>query len=137
MQESKYMALDVSIARFSPMRRLLSGEDEEFLIRHGFRREASRVRAHHRQFFFGFVDMLESDFNLVHAARKRAMADNWDFETLMKERLTASYYLMALRAAGFMHFMNLPQAASVAEAFFERVCPLISIPVLASARVGA
>jgi hypothetical protein len=131
------MALDVTVARFNPMRRLLSGEDEKFLVRQGFRREASRVRANHRQFFFGFVDMLETDFGAVHAARKRAMAGNWDFETLLKERLTAAYYLWALRTAGYMHFMNLPQAARVADACFERVRPLISMPALAPAAVRA
>lgn len=131
------MGMDVSVARFRPMRRLLSGEDEKYLIRHGFRSEASRVRAHHRQFFFGFVDMLEKDFGAVHAARKMTMADNWDFETLLKERLTASYYLWVMRTAGFMHLMNLPQAARVAEACFERVQPLISVPSLATATMRA
>jgi len=119
------MTLDVSVARFSPMRRLLSGEDEEYLIRLGFRREASRLRSNHRQCFFGFVDMLERDFCSAHAARKMAMTANWDFETLLKERATASYYLWVMRTAGAMHFMRLPQAARLAETCFERVRPFI------------
>ena len=119
------MTLDVSVARFAPMRRLLSGEDEDYLIRRGFRREASWIRAHHRKYFFHFVDMLERDFGTAHAARKAAMTDNWDFEALLKERFTASYYLFAMRTAGLMHFIHLPQAARLADAYLERVQPLI------------
>jgi len=118
--------LDISVARFAPMRRLLSSEDEEYLIRRGFRREASWVRSHHREYFFRFVDMLEKDFAVAHAARKAAMANNWDFETLLKERFTASYYLWAMRSAGAMHFMRVPQAARLAEAYLDRVQPLIA-----------
>ncbi len=121
MLETASLTLDLSTARFAPMRRLLSGEDEDFLIRQGFRREASKLRSHHRKIFFRFVDMLEKDFNAVHAARKAAMADNWDFEALLKERLTASYCLWAMRAAGLAHGMHIPQAASLAQAYFSRV----------------
>ena len=120
------MTLDVSAARFAPMRRLLSGEDESYLIREGFRREASWLRAHHRRYFFQFVNMLEKDFGTAHAARKAAMADNWEFEALLTERFSASYYLFVMRTAGLMHFMHLPQAARVANACFERVQPFIS-----------
>jgi hypothetical protein len=119
------MTLDVSAARFAPMRRLLSGQDEDYLIRQGFHREASWIRTHHRTCFFRFVDMLEKDFATAHAARKAAMAGNWDFETLLKERLAASYYLMVMRTAGVMHFAHVPNAARLADAYFERVQPLI------------
>jgi hypothetical protein len=129
------MTLDVSVARFAPMRRLLSGEDEAYLIRQGFHREASRVRAHHRRYFFRFVDMLEKDFDSAHAARKAAMAGNWDFETLLKERFTASYYLFAMRTAAVMHFAHLPQAARLADAYFERVQPMIRATQFASVPV--
>ena len=115
------MTLDVSATRFAPMRRLLSSEDEEYLIRQGFRREASWIRALHRKYFFGFVDMLEKDFGAAHAARKAAMAGNWDFDTLLKERWAASYYLFAMRTAGVMNVMHMPQAARLAVAYFERV----------------
>jgi hypothetical protein len=119
------MTLDVSIARFAPMRRLLSGEDEDYLTRQGFHREASWIRAHHRQCFFRFVDMLEKDFGTAHAARKAAMATNWDFEALLKERFTASYYLFAMRTAGLMHFARIPQAGRLADASLEKVQLLI------------
>lgn len=115
------MNLDVSTARFAPMRRLLSGEDEEFLLRQGFRREASKLRSHHRKLFFHFVDMLQRDFNKVHAARKLAMAENWDFESLLKERFTATYCLWAMRTAGAMHWIHLPQAAALAETYCDRL----------------
>jgi hypothetical protein len=119
------MTLDISTARFAPMRRLLSSEDEQYLIREGYHREASWVRSHHRQCFFQFVSMLERDFGTAHAARKAAMAGNWDFEALLSERFTASYYLFVMRTAGLMHFMRLPQAARVANAYLERVRPFI------------
>ena len=48
------------------------------------------------------------------------MAENWDFETLLKERFTASYYLWAMRTAGMMHWIHVPQAASVAQAYCDR-----------------
>jgi len=115
------MTLDISTARFAPMRRLLSGEDEDFLVRQGFRREASMLRSRHRQLFFKFVDMLQKDFGTAHEARKAAMTENWDFETLLKERFTASYCLWVMRAAGVLHWAHAPQAASVAQAYFERV----------------
>jgi hypothetical protein len=115
----------------------LSGEDEAYLIRQGFRHEASRLRTDHRQLFFGFVSMLEREFGVAHAARKQAMVDNWDFETLMKERLAASYYLWVLRAAGCMHFMNLPKASRLAEAYFERVRPMVVLPKFASQAISA
>jgi hypothetical protein len=119
------MTLELSAARFAPMRRLLSGEDEDYLIRQGFHREASWIRTHHRKYFFRFVDMLEKDFGSAHAARKAAMAGNWDFETLLKERVAASYYLFAMRTAGVLHFAHVPQASRLAAAYFERVQPLI------------
>jgi hypothetical protein len=131
-QEGNFMTLDVSVARFAPMRRLLSSEDEDYLIRQGFHREASWIRAHHRKYFFRFVDMLEKDFDTAHAARKAAMAGNWDFETLLKERLAASYYLFAMRTAGVMHVAHMPQAARLAVAYFERVQPLIGATQLES-----
>lgn len=131
------MTLDVSAARFIPMRRLLSGEDEEYLIRRGFRREAARIRSHHREYFFRFVDMLEKDFDAAHAARKTAMAGNWDFEALLKERVTASYYLWVMRTAGAMHLVRLPQAARLAETCFERVQPFIRATSFQPEGVGA
>jgi hypothetical protein len=131
------MNLDVSAARFIPMRRLLSGEDEEYLIRQGFHREASRIRSHHREYFFAFVNMLEKDFGAAHAARKTAMAGNWDFEALLKERVTASYYLWVMRTAGAMHFVRLPQAARLAETCFERVQPFMRPISLQPERAGA
>lgn len=131
------MRLDVSAARFAPMRRLLSGEDEDYLIRQGFRREASWIRSHHRKYFFGFVDMLEKDFGTAHSARKAAMAGNWDFEALLKERVAASYYLWVMRTAGVMHCMHVPQAARLAAAYFERVQPLISATTLQTAGAPA
>jgi hypothetical protein len=137
MQENTLMNLDVSTARFAPMRRLLSSDDEDFLIRQGFRREAAQLRSHHRQLFFRFVDMLQKDFSTVHAARKAAMAENWDFEALLKERFTASYYLWAMRTAGYMHMARLPQAADIARIYCDRVQSAINAaslqPVGASA----
>jgi hypothetical protein len=127
-QENSSMTLDISAERFMPMRRLLSGEDEEFLIRQGFRREAGTLRSHHRKLFFRFVNMLEKDFSTVHAARKAAMAGNWDFEALLKERFLASYYLWAMRGAGFMHWAYLPQAAEVAQSCCDRFQFFITIP---------
>jgi hypothetical protein len=124
MQSS--MTLNLSAARFAPMRRLLSGEDEDFLIRQGFRREASQLRSHHRKLFFRFVDMLQKDFITAHEARKAAMAENWDFEALLKERFTASYCLWAMRAAGVMHWVHVPQAGSVAQAYCERMQSFIA-----------
>jgi hypothetical protein len=121
MQENSSMNLDVSATRFAPMRRLLSTEDVDFLIRQGLRREAAQLRAQHRKLFLRFVDMLQRDFNTVHAARKAAMAENWDFEALLKERFTASYCLWAMRAAGMMHWVHVPQAAHVARAYCERL----------------
>jgi len=115
------MPLDVSVARFAPMLRLLSGEDEAYLNRQGFHHEAAKLRSHHRKLFFRFVDMLEKDFSTVHAARKAAMADNWDFEALLKERATASYCIWALRTAGFMHMAHVPQAAQLAKTHCERL----------------
>jgi hypothetical protein len=126
MQETTLMNLDVSTARFAPMRRLLSNEDEDFLLRQGFRREAAQLRSHHRKLFFRFVDMLQRDFSTVHAARKAAMAENWDFETLLKERFTASYYLWAMRTAGYMHLVRMPQAANIARRYYDRVQSTIS-----------
>jgi len=127
------MNLDVSTARFAPMRRLLSGEDEEYLTRRGFHREASWIRSHHRKCFFQFVDMLEKDFGTAHAARKAAMAGNWDFETLLKERFAASYYLFAMRTVGVMHFMHVPSASRLADTYLERVQSLVSAATLVRA----
>jgi hypothetical protein len=121
MVDNNSMTWDISIARFTPMRRLLSGEDENFLVRQGFPREASKLRSHHRKLFFSFVDMLQKDFAAVHAARKAASTENWDFEALLKERFTASYCLWVMRTAGMLHWAHVPQAAVVAEAYFDRM----------------
>jgi hypothetical protein len=129
MQEYSSMNLDVSVARFAPMRRLLSGEDEDYLVSQGLRREASRLRAHHRKLFFRFVTMLEKDFNTVHEARKAAMAGNWDFEALLKERAAASYCLWAMRAAGVMHFAHVPQAARIVDQQCQRFSEFMVQPM--------
>lgn len=115
--------MDISVARFAPMRRLLSGEDEEYLLRQGFRQEAAELRAHHRRLFFRFVNMLEKDYKTVYEARKLSMADDWNFEALLRDRLKASYYLWTMRAAGAMHFIHLPQAGKLAEGVFVEVFP--------------
>ena len=127
MDENTSMTLDISTARFAPMRRLLSGEDEDFLIRQGFRREASQLRSHHRKLFFSFVDMLERDFGRVHEARKAIMAqETWDFEALLKERVTASYCLWAMRTAGMMHWARVPQASAIARTYADRLQSLLT-----------
>jgi hypothetical protein len=126
MNENSSIALDVSIARFAPMRRLLSGEDEQFLIRQGFRREALQLRSHHRKLFFRFVAMLQKDFQKVHEARKVSMAGNWDFEALLKERLTGSYCIWAMRAAGMLHSIHFPQAAGFAQSYCDRLQSFIA-----------
>lgn len=74
--------------------------------------------------------MLERDFGTAHAARKTAMAGNWDFETLLKARFAASYYLWVMRTAGAMHFVHFPQAARLAEVCFERVQSLLGATTL-------
>jgi hypothetical protein len=118
---SSMKTMDISAARFAPMRRLLSGEDEEYLLRQGFRREAAQLRAHHRRLYFRFVNVLEKDFKTVYEARKLAMAENWNFESLLRDRLKASYYLWTMRAAGAMHFIHLPQAAELAQEKFDQL----------------
>ena len=125
------MSFDISVERFAPMQRLLSGEDEDYLIRQGFHREASSLRAQHRRLFFKFVNMLQKDFATVHSARKAAMAENWDFEALLKERVAGSYYIWLMRSAGVMHLLRVPQAAVLAQAYFDRVQPYFTgtVPV--------
>jgi len=130
MEDYSSMPMDISAARFAPMQRLLSGEDEKYLLREGFRSEAAQLRSHHRRLYFRFVNMLEKDFNTVHAARKAAMAGNWDFESLLRDRFTATYCLWTLRAAGVMHLMRLPQAQTIAQVQVERF--LNSLPVVQS-----
>ena len=120
-EDNRSLVLDISIARFAPMRRLLSGEDEQFLMRQGFRREARQLRAEHRRMFFRFVQMLGRDFKKVHESRKATMVDNWDFEALMRERWTAYYCLSALRIAGMMHWGHVPQAAEIAQTYAEQL----------------
>jgi hypothetical protein len=124
--DNSSLVLDVSIARFAPMRRLLSGEDEDFLVRQGFHREAQWLRAEHRKLFFRFVHMLQRDFNRVHEARKAAMADNWDFEALLRERWTAYYCVSAMRLAGMMHWVHVPQAGKIAQSYADRLQSFIS-----------
>ena len=128
MPDNSSFTLDVSISRFAPMKRLLSCDDEDFLVSQGFRREAALLRAQHRKLFFRFVRMLGRDFSTVHAARKAAMADNWDFEALLRERFTASYYLWMMRSAGFMHWAHIPQAADVAQSYCSRLQSFITAP---------
>ena len=129
IEELSPVTLNVSVERFAPMRRLLSDEDENYLLMQGFRREAAQLRSQHRKLYFRFVDMLQRDFAKVHDARKASMAENWDFEALLKERFTASYYLMAMRAAGLLHWVHAPQAATVAQTCCDRFQSFIAPPV--------
>jgi len=123
-QECTFMDLDVSVARFEPMRRLLSGEDEAYLRSQGLLREAAELRAQHRKLFFRFIDMLEKDFKRVQNARKMAMASqHLDLETLLRDRLKATYCLWALRGAATLHFMRLPRAGETAERVLEQLLP--------------
>jgi hypothetical protein len=128
------MNSEISLGRFAPMQRLLTGEDEEYLLRQGFRREAVQLRAHHRKLYFRFVAMLEKEYASVHEARKAAMAQSgWNFESLLRDRATASYYLWTMRTAGMMHLLHLPQAARLADqaaaAMFQAILPTPVVPV--------
>ena len=118
------MDLEVSVARFEPMRRLLSGEDEAYLRRQGLAREAATLRAQHRKLFFRFVDMLEKDFNRVQEERKIAMANqHLELEALLRDRMTATYRLWALRGAATLHYLKVPKAGEAAERLLGQLLP--------------
>lgn len=66
---------DLSIARYRPMERLLSGEDYRFLANQpGFdHRMLRRVRSERRRIFRGYLACLSRDFSLVGAALRLMM----------------------------------------------------------------
>ena len=125
-QGSSAMTLDVSVKRFEPMLRLLSGEDEEYLLKQGFPREAAELRARHRKLFLRFVDMLEKDFTAVQTARQAAMAGSPDLEILLRDRMTATFFLLSIRYAALMHFLRLPGAGRYAEGQLRKI--LVPVP---------
>ena len=66
---------DLSVARYRPMERLLSGEDYRFLASQpGVSKETLRhMRAERRRLFRGYLAFVRRDFNLVGAALRVMM----------------------------------------------------------------
>jgi hypothetical protein len=71
------IAPSASLARFAPMARLLTGDDLDFLSRQpGYRPETgARLRRDQRRIFRLYLGELAAEFQRLHAAARRVLAD--------------------------------------------------------------
>ena len=99
--------------RYAPMHRLLAPDDELFLVKHGHRSAAKKLRRQHRSCYFGYLQCLASE---VRAARKlsalaMASTKNWSFWTLLAGAVSSETSLLYLRWLGCRHAAGVSVAA--------------------------
>jgi len=99
--------------RYAPMHRLLSEEDELFLMQQGFPTAAKRLRREHRSCYFGYVKRLSGEIRAAQRLRTLAMAsqENWSFWALSAQTLLSESSLLYLRWLGCRHALGVNVAA--------------------------
>jgi hypothetical protein len=91
--------------RYAPMCRLVSQDDELFLLRQGFPKEATRLRHEHRRCYFAYVTRLTREIRAARKLQALAMAsrENWSFWTLLEHAVLSESSLLYLRWLGYRH----------------------------------
>jgi hypothetical protein len=99
--------------RYAPMTRLLSRDDEIFLVEQGFPGCARSLRRQHRNCYFAYVKGLAREIRGARRLRTMAMAsqENWSFWALLAHTVLAESSLFYLRWLGCRHALGISVAA--------------------------
>ena len=106
------------ISPYAPMLRLLNGEDEQFLLRHGARRAADEIRRYHRHCFLSYVALLAGAARALRRERIASLQSNGshNFDEILSKAISVEIALLSLRWLSWKHRVRLrvsPVDASV------------------------
>jgi hypothetical protein len=99
--------------RYAPMHRLLSDDDELFLMAQGFRTAARKLRRQHRNCYFRYLAGLSREIRTARKLGALAMAseENWSFWNLLARMAISETSLLYLRWLGCRHAAGISVAA--------------------------
>ena len=100
-------------SRYAPMTRLLSRDDEIFLVQQGIPSCARLLRSQHRGCYFSYVRELACEIRTARRLRAVAMAsqENWGFGSLLAYTVLSESSLLYLRWLGYRHSLGITVAA--------------------------
>ncbi|MGA2879093.1 MAG: hypothetical protein ABSG13_09100 [Bryobacteraceae bacterium] len=99
--------------RYAPMHRLLTQDDDLFLVGQGFPSAAKKLRREHRLCYFGYLARLTREIRAGRRLGTLAMAskNRWSFPALLEQILIAESSLLYLRWLGYRHAAGVTVAA--------------------------
>jgi hypothetical protein len=102
--------------RYRLMLRLVSGEDEQFLIRHGLADQVGAARRLRLKLYRELVADLEAEVRLAMRARRAAMAraGDWDVQRLASTDWKFFQMRLRLHTAGWLYFLRMCRYSSAA-----------------------
>jgi hypothetical protein len=100
--------------RYAPMHRLLTQDDDLFLVGQGFPDAAKKLRREHRHCYFRYLACLTQEIRDARKLSTLAMASkrHWSFPALMEQTAIAESSLLYLRWLGCRHAAGVTVAAS-------------------------
>lgn len=100
--------------RYAPMLRLLTQDDDLFLVGQGFPNAAKKLRREHRHCYFRYLAGLTSEIRDARKLNTLAMASkrHWSFPALLEQTAIAESSLLYLRWLGCRHAAGVTVAAS-------------------------
>jgi hypothetical protein len=99
--------------RYAPMQRLLSRDDEHFLLRAGCRKAAVQLRREHRRCYREFLRNLKRELRNARRLQSLAMASTgqWDFWSLLANVVLSESSLLYLSWLGWKATAGIAGAA--------------------------
>ena len=99
--------------RYKPMLRLLTQDDEKFLLQQGFPGIARRLQREHRSCYFHYLACLMREIRSARKLGALAMAskERWSFWSLSAQVVLSESSLLYLRWLGCRHALGISVAA--------------------------
>jgi hypothetical protein len=100
--------------RYAPMLRLLTQDDDLFLVGQGFPNAAKKLRREHRHCYFRYLACLTQEIRDARKLNTLAMASkrHWSFPALLEQTAIAESSLIYLRWLGCRHAAGVTVAAN-------------------------
>jgi hypothetical protein len=100
--------------RYAPMHRLLTQDDDLFLVGQGFPNAAKKLRREHRHCYFRYLACLTQEIRDARKLSTLAMASkrHWSFPILLEQIAIAESSLLYLRWLGCRHAAGVSVTAS-------------------------
>jgi hypothetical protein len=100
--------------RYAPMHRLLTQDDDLFLVGQGFPDAAKKLRREHRHCYFRYLACLTQEIRDARKLSTLAMSStrHWSFPALLEQMAIAESSLLYLRWLGCRHAAGVTVAAS-------------------------